>query len=83
MLLYCIVVLQIVNLNGYLLLGFFKQSGLRIANERVCEDKNVGAFTYVGPRGSSLVDYCIVNPEILSEFLSFYIHDPNILSDHC
>ena len=73
----------IVNLNGYLLLDFLKQSGLRIANGRVCEDKNVGAFTYVGARGSSLVDYCIVNPEILSEFLSFYIHDPHILSDHC
>ena len=73
----------IVNSNGYLLLDFLKQSGLRIANGRVCEDKNFGAFTYVDARGSSLVDYCIVNPEILSEYLSFYIHDPNILSDSC
>ena len=34
-------------------------------------------------RGSSLVDYCIVNIELLSDFSSFYVHDPNMLSDLC
>ena len=29
------------------------------------------------------MDYCIVNPELLSDFTSFYVHDPNIISDHC
>ena len=52
-------------------------------NGRVCSDKHIGSFTYVGSRGSSLVDYCIVNPVLLNEFSSFYVHDPNILSDHC
>ena len=73
----------ITNANGYLLIDFLTQSGLRIANGRVCEDKNTGAVTYVGSRGSSLVDYCIVNFELFSEFVSFYVHDPNIFSDHC
>ena len=37
----------------------------------------------MGSRGSSLVDYCIVNPELLSDFASFYVHNPNIISDYC
>ena len=60
----------ITNANGYLLLDFPKQSGLIIANGRVCEDKNTGAVTYVGSRGSSLVDCCIVNFELFPEFVS-------------
>ena len=73
------------NCNGQLLLKFLKQSGLRIANERVCEDKQIGAYTFVGSRGSSFVDCCIVNTELLSVFFfsSFSVHDPNLLSDHC
>ena len=56
---------------------------MRVANVRVCKDKHIGSFTYVDSRGSSLVDYCIVNPILLKEFSSFCVHDPNILSDHC
>ena len=63
-----------VNSNGHLLLDFLKQTGLRVANGRVCEDKHIGSFTYVGSRGSSLVDYC--NPVLLNAFSSFYVHDP-------
>ena len=74
---------NIVNSNGQLLLEFLKHSDLRIANGRVCEDKQIGAYTYVCSKGSSLVDYCIVNIELLSDFSSFYVHDPNMLSDLC
>ena len=66
-----------------LLLDFLKQSGLRIANGRVREDRDVGAYTFVGSRGSSLVDYCIANVDLFELFVSFYVHDPNPLSDHC
>ena len=38
---------NIVNSNGQLLLEFLKHSDLRIANGRVCEDKQIGAYTYV------------------------------------
>ena len=50
-----------VNSNYQLPLEFLKQSELRIANGRVCEDQEVGTYTFVGSRGSSLVDYCIAN----------------------
>lgn len=70
-----------VNSNGLILIDFLKQSGLRIANGRVCGDP--GACTFVGNRGCSLVDYCIVNPDIFNFFTSFDVHEPNILSDHC
>ena len=66
-----------------MLLEFITQTGHHVANGRVGEDKNVGACTCVGSKGSSLVDFCIVTVELLSEFSTFYVHDPNILSDHC
>ena len=72
---------KIVNSNGHFLIDFLKESGLRIVNGRVCGDE--GSFTFIGSRGSSLIDYCIVNPELLNSFTSFYVHAPNILSDHC
>ena len=72
---------KIVNANGHMLLDFLKQSGLRIANGRVCN--SVGSYTYVGSAGCSSIDYCIVNPDILNCFSSFHVYDPNILSDHC
>ena len=65
-----------------MLLEFLKQTGFRVANGRVGEDKNVGACIYVGSKHSSLVVFCIVHVELLSDF-SFYVRDPNILSDHC
>ena len=32
---------------------------------------------------AALLIIVIVNPVLLNEFSSFYVHDPNILSDHC
>ena len=45
-----------VNNNGLLLLDLCKQTGVRIMNGRVGADRGVGKFTFVGSRGSSLVD---------------------------
>ena len=39
-------------------------------------------MAFFGRRGSSLFDYCIINSGLFQEFSSFYIRDPNILSDH-
>ena len=72
-----------VNSNGQLLLDFLKQSGLCIANGRICEDRDVGAYTFVRSRGGSLVNYCIANVDVFQLFVSFYVHDPNPLPDHC
>ena len=69
--------------NGYLLIDLCKQTGLRIANGRVSCDAGVGEFTFVGARGSSMVDYVIVSQDLLPKFMSFSVDEPNIISDHC
>ncbi len=49
-----------VNANGRLLLDLCKETGLRIANGRVGADKCSGMCTFVGGRGSSLVDLVLL-----------------------
>ena len=71
------------NANGNLLLDFCKRSGFRIVNGRVGEDAGVGKCTYVGSRGSSLIDYVIAVQDLFKYFSNFCVNDPNILSDHC
>jgi hypothetical protein len=72
---------HVVNTNGQLLIDFLKQSGLRIANGRVAGD--IGAFTFIGANGSSLIDYCLVDKFLIDKFKTFNVSEPNILSDHC
>ena len=71
------------NAHGLCLIDFCKQSGLRIANGRVGSDARVGKCTYVGSGGSSLIDYVLVSEDLLHKFNTFYVHDPNALTDHC
>jgi len=71
------------NANGYFLIDCLKQTCLKLANGRVCSDKHVGSYTFVGVNGSSLVDYCITDPSLFEYFKTFVVHDPCILSDHC
>jgi len=59
----------------------FYQTGLRIANGRVCDDD--GAYTYGSSIGCSVVDYCIVSECLLPLLSHFVTHRHNILSDHC
>ncbi len=72
-----------INENGRFLIDLCKETGLRIANGRVCEDANTGKFTFVDCRGSSMVDLVVVKSDILKCFSSFTVDDPNVLSDHC
>ena len=72
-----------VNNNGLLLLDFCKQTGLRIMNGRVGQDREIGRYTFVGNRGSSLVDYVLGSQEMFNLIKSFEVQEPNILSDHC
>ena len=71
------------NANGSLLIDFCRQTGLRIANDRVGSDSGVGECTYVGTGGSSLVDYVLVSEDLLQCFNEFTVHDPNPYTDHC
>ncbi|MCG8034648.1 MAG: endonuclease/exonuclease/phosphatase family protein, partial [Candidatus Thiodiazotropha taylori] len=72
-----------VNNNGLLLLELCKQTGLRIMNGRVGNDNGIGRYTFVGHRGSSLVDYVLGSQEMFNFVTSFEVQEPNILSDHC
>ena len=71
------------NNNGHLLLDLCKQTGLRILNGRIGNDKNIGRYTYIGHNGSSVVDYIISSQNLLNYVTFFNVDDPNILSDHC
>lgn len=71
-----------INNNGNMLLDLCKQSGMRILNGRCNGDKD-GKFTYVGSKGSSVVDYVITSQNMLSFVDHFGVNSPNILSDHC
>lgn len=71
------------NANGSLLLEFCRKTGFRVVNGRIGEDAGVGKCTYVGSRGSSLIDFVVADPELFRYFSNFCVEDPNILSDHC
>ena len=71
------------NANGYLFLDMCKETGLRILNGRVGDDSGVGKFTFIGHKGSSVIDYVLASENIFHLFNKFTVHDANILSDHC
>ena len=52
-------------------------------NGRVGDDYGVGRFTFVGSRGSSVVDYIISSQDLFQRVKLFVVEDPNIMSDHC
>ena len=72
-----------VNNNGSLLIDMCIQSGLRILNGRIGNDNGIGKCTYIGSRGSSLIDYVLTMPDCMQMFNIFKVEDPNVLSDHC
>ena len=61
---------SVINANGYIMLEFLKQSGLRVANGRVCEDKHIGAMTFLGSRGSSLS--CFKNSRLFTYMIQIF-----------
>ena len=73
----------ITNDHGLNMLNFCKQTGFRIMNGRVCEDKNIGAFTCIKAAGCSTVDYVLCKTDFMKYFTHFVVLEPNILSDHC
>ena len=52
-------------------------------NGRVGNNEGVGKYTFVGRRGSSLVDYVLASQNLFPFVKEFGVQDPNILSDHC
>ena len=52
-------------------------------NGRVGSDRGVGKYTFVGSRGSSVVDYVLTSQELFNLIEDFDVQEPNIMSDHC
>ena len=52
-------------------------------NGRVGKDKKIGTCTFVGSRGSSVIDYVLASEDLFNFVKDFEVQDPNILSDHC
>ena len=65
-----------INNNGYQLLDLCTSSGLRIVNGRMGADKYIGKCTFVGHRGSSLVDYVICSPDLFLVINYFHVNEP-------
>jgi len=72
-----------VNENVKCLLDFCKMSGLKVLNGRVGKDSQIGKFTCVTSRGSSVIDLVMCTPLLFSCIDQFEVLDPNVLSDHC
>ena len=72
---------NVVNDYGNKLLTLCKSSGLRILNGRhsLGMDKD---FTFVGPRGMSVVDYLISSPDVFKLIDQFIVSNFNMFSDH-
>ena len=73
---------KIVNRSGKLLLNLCKESTLRILNGRTIGDLQ-GRYTCTTYNGCSLVDYTLVNNELLRGIGNFKVQDLTNLSDHC
>ena len=65
-----------VNVSGRKFFDFCKLNGLRICNGKLGTDKGIGKYTYVGSRGSSVVDYVIVSEPLLNNISQFCVGDP-------
>ena len=76
---------QNTNQNGNSLIDLCQCLDLKIVNGRCGSDKGIGNFTFCGPRGSSLIDYCIVSTELLPCIKNFDVGQlDKCLSDaHC
>ena len=53
-----------------------------IANGRILGDLQ-GKYTYHEKRGSSTIDYAVINENLRKHIITFKVMDPSIGSDHC
>jgi exonuclease III len=70
-----------VNVQGKELLDICKATRMRILNGRIMGDL-LGQYTCYQPKGCSVVDYGLVNEDMLKSVQYFHVHAPEHLSDH-
>jgi hypothetical protein len=69
--LHCFVNLLAQTLLVIIYLISVKTYMLKIVNGRFFYDKDIGEFTYIGPTGSSVIDYLIVSDDVIQYITSF------------
>ena len=52
-------------------------------NGRIGSDSGIGKFTCVTENGCIVVDYVLCRPDLMKDFNSFSVEEPNVCSDHC
>ncbi|KAH3844107.1 hypothetical protein DPMN_086359 [Dreissena polymorpha] len=73
---------HVIDTNGKRLSELCQSTSFIIGNGRLHDDLNVGEFTFHSHRGSSLVDYLLLEPKDIFLVSNFKILQPNELSDH-
>lgn len=73
---------MICNASGVKLLDLCKGTDLRIVNGRVGEDAGVGQFTFMSPRGNSVIDYVLMAINLFPLISEFVAHDLYSCSPH-
>ena len=73
---------HVIDTNGKRLIELCQSTSFIIGNGRLHDDLNVGEFTFHSHRGSSLVDYLLLEPKDIFLVSNFKILQPNELSDH-
>ena len=74
---------HVVNKAGLILLDTCVASGLRILNGRHSGDKDIGRYTCINSRGSSVVDYVLAEINLFNIIKNFEVSGPELYSDHC
>ena len=67
---------------GTRLLDLCKTTGLLLANGRLHNDESIGEYTFISHRGTSVVDYLLLNYNDFKYINIFEIEPINDLSDH-
>ena len=71
-----------VNSFGNRLLHICKETGLRIVNGRLHNDERIGNYTCYNNKGSSVVDYLLMNHDNFDNVIDFMVCDANEYSKH-
>lgn len=62
------------------LMKWIRESDLEILNGKTEGDRK-GKFTYIGARGSTVIDYIFVNKNLIEEVVKFSVEE-RVESDH-
>ena len=70
------------NTTGQILIDTCIATGLRIVNGRIGSDEGIGMNTCITCRGGSVVDYVLVQSDLLTHICKFEVYGPILCSDH-